>query len=411
MSFRRFAWVWLIALTGALPVAGHAQSTDSGGMRLVFGAFLELESQSNASLDAVESVQSDAARLGLSVGFRSETRQKHLALDASVKLAQGDDAATAGGLMRPAVSFSYRRQSVDARLSFDAYLREMPVNQASNRDVASGTATQRDQGARITIEWNSTRRVGFGVSLGRDRTTFDGGTATTLGGAAATGSSTQKVQGFARIDLAKTVQWVQTLEYGRHQQDGVANRIIWDTASRLEIAMPRGAGFATIGYADVDKGTRLRAAMGTERLTRNGGFKGQIGAVKGITGKTHLTGALAVTRKGKDATLDLRLARVLEDSRLADAERMTTAFGLRVQSRAFAQADITVAVDWIRAGETGSDVSRTAGVIAVSYNRDLTRDVTLDIGVRHRRLRDSVTGSAHSNEMFISLGRLVQTRF
>mgnify|MGYP005989090347 CR=1 FL=1 len=406
---------WCLAgMLGALPFAVSAGPDDPGGIRFQFGARLAVETQSNAALVPTAAQSDRSAKLGLSFGLQSETRSQKLIFATSVSLAEGRGPAVTTGLTDPEIRLTYERRVADAKLSFAALLRETRIQSAEQlRDnvIVSGTARQRDRQIEIAAEAGLTRRVGYGGLARFESTSFTDGSAITLGGASASDITAYRLQGFVRLDLTKTAQWINSLGYTGIDQEGNETRNIWTVASRMELATPRGMNFGAVGYADTDSGTRIWGEIGSEQALPNGAVTAQLGAIRGVTGKLHLTGALEIARTTGDASFRMQFSQNLSDSRQSDAERLTSAFAMRYRTRLHDGGGLGLSVDWVRAGDTQTDLASTAQSVALSYQRAVTRDVMLDVGLRHRRLRDSVAGRARSNDIFISIGRVFQSRF
>jgi predicted porin len=109
--------------------------------------------------------------------------------------------------------------------------------------------------------------------------------------------------------------------------------------------------------------------------------------------------------------LNLDLARSVNSGALEDDEELSTTLRIGYLHELNPTSSLSVDFSWAEVEDTGSGQDTISSAITATYTRELTRDWGVNVGVRHRFRDDSVTGTARSNEVFMSLRREFLTRF
>ncbi len=396
------------------------QSQDAGGMTLGFGVKAVLERQGNRTLDPARPGQTETAETALSFDLRSQTRFQKFALRAGAvaRKANGPASVTpAQGLSDLSFAVLYDRETAATLLTFAAHLDNTDLSQiadipATGSALATGTATRQRADAQLGLEWGRNRPVGFGLTAQLENTSYRNGLAIGLGGGTLNDIKRQTVTASLRLDLTRANSLGHVLSYRRFSTAGTAGqRTSVALDSTLRIARPRGDLDLALGFTDTDDGHRWRGSIARALSYPLGTMNVQLGVARGVTAKSHLTGAFRIGRALPRGGIDAQLYQTLASSNETDTERLETGLGVRLRTEIAPHAALIVQTRWTASKETQSNLGITASVVEVTYTRDLLPDVTLELGLRHRRRNDDVAGAARSTEVFISLGRVFLARY
>ena len=404
------------------PLAARAQSYETGGIQLTFGTRVGLQTQSNATLDPAAPGRTGIATGDLSMGLLTETRTQRFAFDVGLKLRNADGPAGAtpsSGFVDPFLVVQYAREAASARLSFAAAYRETDLSQnaglvdlAGDITAATGSATRRYANAEMGLEWGLDTPVSYGILARVENTTYRDGVATGVGGGTLNDTKRQMIAASLHMDLNPAVRLSNTLSYRLFSENGISShRKTVDLASSLQLQRPLGDLDFTLGYTDTPEGYRLRAGMNRQYETTAGQLQAGLGVARGVTGDAYVTGSLQFRQSVPTGGIEARISRALASSDQTDRERLNTSLNVRYRVKISELSALILRADWGRSKDTASGLRTTNSAVGITYARDLTRTLTFEVGLRHRRQRDDVTGAARSNELFIGLGRVFVTRY
>lgn len=397
------------------------QATGLRGFQLNLGVALGLETQSNRTLDPADPGRSSSATMGLSLGVLSETRTQRLSFDLGGDLRNLNGPGNViNGFVNPSIALGYDRSSAAARLSLSASARETKLadgglifDEATQVfTFVDGTATRRNTNLSAQLNWRDDAPLGFGVLARLEDNSYSNGTATGIGGTALNDTRRLTLGATARLDLNETSQLNIGLDYSEFKADGVAgSRDTWALTNALTIDRPDGAFTISLNVTDTEDGTRVASSVGRSLEYPLGTISGQIGATRGVTGETFLSGGLSVTRALPQGSLGFRLARNVTSGALQDTEQVSTSVAFEYQHELNALSSLGLDANWIEVSQASTGVDTLRGSIGAAYRRAMTPDWNMDVGVRHRFRDDGVSGPARSNELFLSLRRDFLTRF
>lgn len=413
--------VCVVIALGA-PLAARAQSYETGGIQLTFGTRVGLQTQSNATLDPVAPGRTGTATGDLSMALLTETRSQRFTFNVGLKLRNADGPAGAtpsSGFVDPFLVVQYAREAASARLSFAAAYRETDLSQnaglvdlAGDITAATGSATRRYANAEMGLEWGLDTPVSYGILARVENTTYRDGVATGVGGGTLNDTKRQMIAASLHMDLNPAVRLSNTLSYRLFSENGISHRRkTVDLASALQLQRPLGDLDFTLGYTDTPEGYRLRAGMNRQYETTAGQLQAGLGVARGVTGDAHVTGSLQFRQAVPTGGVEARISRALASSDQTDRERLNTSLNVRYRVQISEVSALILRADWGRSKDTASGLRTTNSAVGITFARDLTRTLTLEVGLRHRRQRDDVTGAARSNELFIGLGRVFVTRY
>lgn len=411
-----------LAFALGFPVIAQAQSYETGGIQLTFGTKIGLQTQSNATLSSADPGRTSTATSALSIGVLTETRSQRFAIDLGLQLRGANAPAGAtpsSGFVDPFVAVEYMREVASARLSFAAAYRETDLSQNADLigptggiTIATGTATRRYADAEMELEWGLDTPVSYGILARVENTTYRDGAATGIGGGALNDTKRQMISASLQMDLNPVVRLRNTLSYRMFSEKNVpGQRQTLDFASVLKLDRPLGDLDLTLGYTDTPEGHRLRAETNRDFEMPVGQLRTGLGVARGVTGDTYVTGQVQFRQTVPRGGFEARMNRVLASSDQTDKERINTSVNIRYRTEISALSALIFKADWGRSKDTTSKLSTTTSAIGISYTRDVTRNLTFEVGLRHRRQSDDVTGQSRSNEVFIGLGHVLVTRY
>ncbi|SFT11217.1 hypothetical protein SAMN04488040_3208 [Sulfitobacter marinus] len=375
--------------------------------------------QSNPQLDAAQSQRRDQAGTAFSFGGLSETRSQKLSLMGGLALRGsdgpgGDDVAN--GVVDPFLAMQYDRQARDASLSLAARFQETDLVQSGPGEFGgtfeSGTAKRRSFGAEIDLKLRENARLGFGILAVVQKTDFVDGTAVGQGGQALSGTTRHRLDVRARLDLDAAHHVSATLGYRVFRQEAApGSRESFHLDGIYQIDRPLGPFSVRMGYVRAEAGHRVSGAVDRVLALPNGKLHAGIGAARGATGGRYVTGHLDYKAAFGRGEFEARLRRKLASSDQDDSEQVNTAIALRYRIEGTPVDGIAVQIDWEEAKNPLSGLTTISRIFAISYVRSLSRRAQFTVGLRRRDLRDSVSGTGRSNEIFMSFTRKFSPRF
>ena len=386
-----------------------------------FGVTLGLETQSNRTLDITDPGRSSAATMGFDLGILSETRTQRFSFDLGGELRNLDGPDTEGnGFADPSVALRYDRTSAGARLSLSASLRESDLSDdglifdevTQVFTFAEGTATRRNTNLSAQLNWRDDAPLGFGVLARLEDNSYRGGRATGIGGAVLNDTQRLTLGATMRIDLSDASQLNIGLNFSEFETDGTpGTRETYTLTNALTINRPGGALTFNFDVTDTEEGTRVATNVGGSLQYPLGTLSGRIGATRGVTGETFLSGGINLSRALPRGNLSFGLARNVTSGTLEDTEQVSNSvtFGYRHELNPL--SSLSIDANWAEISQTSTGADTISASIGATYNRELTTDWNMNVGIRHRFRDDDVTGRADSNEIFLNVRRNFLTRF
>ncbi len=409
---------FLLCAVAFIPCKATAQSYETGGIQLRFSTEGRVTSQTNAALSPVASSAATVAQADFSYGITTQTRSQSFEFGSGISL-RGAKESTPDGIVDPHVTLRYARLSRGASLELSAEYRETDLSTSgSARDVndpaetLTGTATQQTSRVKAAIAWGLATPLSFGITAHAGRTHFRGGDATALGGLQLGDITEHRIGAQINLDLDPLTRLSQSVSFQRFDTStSVGSRETFEADSQLRMQRPLGDLSFGVGYTRTVEGSRLRATIDRDVPLPFGSLGGGVGVSRSISGQTYMTGRVEYEEVTATRRFAARIAQDVQSSARTDAERLTTVLSILYQQEVTNRGAVTLRAQHGKSQDTATAITASLSAVEVSYAVAVTKDVTLDLGVRHRRLYDDITGSAKSNEVFISLRRVVLTRF
>lgn len=393
----------------------------NGGVQVNLGVTLGVETQSNRALDTSDPGRSSTATMGLSLGVLSETRTQRFSFDLGGDLrGLNGPGSTNSGFANPSVELSYDRTSAAARLSLSASVRETDlVDEGLIFDettqaftFADGTAIRRRTDLSAQLDWRDDAPLGFGLMALLEDNSYRDGVATGIGGTTLNDTRRVTFGATARLDINEATQLNVGLNHSDFEVDGTpGSRSTWNLTNNLTITRPDGALTFSFNITETEEGTRIATNVGRSLEYPLGIVSGEIGVTRGVTGDMFLSGGVNLTRALPRGNLSLGLARNVNSSGLEDTEQVQTSVTFGYLHEINPLSSLSLDADWADVSRTNSNSDTISATISATYNRELTQDWNMNVGIRHRFLDDEVTGTARSNELFLNLQRDFLTQF
>ena len=405
----------------AVPLWAQQTTPELRGVQLRFDLDFGLESQTNRTLDVTDPGTTTEARTGLTVGILSATRTQRFAFDLGGEL-RGLDGPTNqdSGFVNPFAFLNYDRSSASSRLSLSASVRESDLNndgfEFDEETLAftfvEGSATRRNSNFSAEMDFRDDAPFGFGVLVRYEENNFSSGVATGVTGTALNDTQRLTFGVTARFEFNEVTRLNSALTYTDFEEDNVAgSRETWVLSNDLTIERPRGNLTFGFDITDTPEGSRVAATIGRSLAYPLGIVSGRLGVTRGSSGETFINGGLNLTRALPNGNLNLDLARTVSSGSLEDTEQVSTSLRIGYLRELTPLSSLGVDFNWAEVEQTDAGTDTTSASIEASYQRELTQDWGMNVGVRHRFRDDGVNGSANSNEVFLDLRRTFLTRF
>jgi hypothetical protein len=399
------------ALALLLPLGGAAQET--GGLRLTFGVGFRVETSSNLGLETPDEGRSNQIATRLSFRLEDETRAGSLYFAASgwLRALDGPD-GTETGFESPDLSFGFRRAGARSTLDVTAFLREADLDtlrgllvdpDTGDVSVLSGEGTQRQTGGRIAYTFGAGEPLGLTLSAGVTDTTF---------------RDSPEEDDYLRAYLGATLRFALDpateatlgLTASTYDEEGEDRSDTLRFEAGLSRSLPRGTISATLYSEDTEDGTRTGLSFGQSvDLASGGRLSYSLGATRGVSGDTNLTGAVDWSQPLPRGSLSLGLRRAVTSGE-DDAETLATSLSARLTQELTPRTDLSVGLTAAEAEETGTgDTTRTA-TLSATLTHALTRDWALDAGYSYRWRDEDGEGRATSDTLFLELRREFEWR-
>jgi len=400
-----------------------AQSTnDPGGVLLRLGLNLGLEAKSNSTLSTADPGSTTEAFADLSLGLSSETRRQKLSFGLAGRLRgvqAPDRLALDQGFVNPSADLNYRLSGATSQLTLSTKVSESDLSDQTlfldddgSFDIVTGDAVRRNSTVKTRLEWNNDARVRYGAFGNYTDTRYSGGTALGIDGDTLVDTQRLTLGVDATLDLTTAAQLETLLEYSVLSEDGASgDQQTWTFDNTLTFNRPAGDIVFNFGVTDTEDGTRLSAAAGRSYLLPQVTLFGQLGVSEQVSGGVTPTAAFFAVYPLPRGGLSFGLSRAVSSLNIQDEERVNTRVDISYKQALSPLSDVNVDLLWAKAKDTDSEEAFVDGSLSVTFNRTLTKDWDMNLGVRHRYSDKGLSGSARSNELFINLNRSFLTRF
>lgn len=441
-----------LALASIVSVGGGfgpaaAQEDAPGGTTLTFGIETSLRISDNYTLDVTPPGTSTILDTGLSFGYLNETAVDRLAFDAEGVL-RASDLPGAGGDVRfddYSLAFSYVREGADSRFSIDAAYTDAnldfldPFEFIDDGILLSGSGRRAISSANLNFETGINGPLGFGIELDHEALDYSDTTDPSLFDSqtdeivlTARARISPVIEGRARLlqedysaeDLVLTDRTTRALSFGATYEISPVTTL--DASLGLERIDDSVTGddegtFGTLSLtralANGSAGVELDRSFGSEggrtTLSANramelptGTLAFSLGVTQGEADGTGIVGSVDYTQTLPQGELDASLERRVTSSSAGD-DVLTTTVALGYSMPATPVSILSFDFDYVAVDDVGpgSTTSTDRSTFRAAYTHELTPDWDLSAGYEHQRLSTEGSGTASSNEIFMTLGR------
>jgi hypothetical protein len=442
----------LILGAACLPAIALAQD-DGGGVRMSIGLEQRFEAGRNLDLDVPAEGTSAIASTRLSFGLLSRTPIEQLEFSTGLSLTIENDDGTEIEVGRPELRFGYTREVPDGRLAVTARFRRDDVsafdladfiNEEGELELPEGfdstddEGTRTDYGVAMRYETGRTAPLGLIFDLGYSRTDYADTIDPDLNdiervnlGAEARLRFSDALTGtvgvrYSRededdIDQTRTVRTTAEVgaDYAATPRLTVSGRVgvteietetLTDTTSTtgpvarlgLGYAMPNGVATADLTFDTTeDEDLRVSLLLGRQLALPTGSFAARVGITAAEDAGTDLIGGITWVQRLPDGQIDLRLDRSVRFND-DDENEVNTILVLGWDRRVNPMSSVGLGFTYAISDAPAERVEQAD--LSARYSYTLTRDWTLDSGLRYR-VRDDADGRAESPSVFVSLGR------
>jgi hypothetical protein len=318
------------------------------------------------------------------------------------------------GFEDPTLRFSYSTDRKDTRLSVDAryrhtdreFLNPFRVEQEdlNSGGLASdgGTVTSRSAGVRFETGLNGP--FGTVFSLRHDDRRYANVTNPLL-----FDNQTDTAGLTARFDLSPVTTVTASAQMKWYTAEDTAQTDRKGTNGRIGFTQTMANGDVTgsVDLVQTVNGSRTTFQLGRNLQFPNGTLSGSVGVTYGQSGSSKLVGRLAYNRQLKSSNFSVSLSRGAStntiDQNVIDT-RLALGYGYEINAVSRIDLSLNYGLTERDAGSTASQIERST--LSATYSHALTADWNLQGGIVLRDLDDSsAAGPAHSNAIFVSLGR------
>lgn len=448
-----------VVCSAGLP--GFAQ--DTGGIQTRFGFEQGIEFERNPSLAIDGTDNQTALATTLTFGLESSGRAHQLALDTSaIFRARNASDETTSAVDSVGARLSYQRVGANSELQFNSSIDRREIDTLLTiadfltddgtlelpEDLSdlSGTGLRFDRAISASLLLGTQGPLGFQIDLGTNALRYEdttdpslidverrnvGVTASAAFSEVLTGRVSYRFEDNDEDNLAQTFRTVQNVSLGfdlaasprltlsgalgtqtTRIEDIGGDSETSDLTGNLGLSydLPNGNAGATLDVARDALGDQITTLVASRRLELPRGALGtQFGVTQSSESDLEFVGSLDWTRAFPAGALTLRLDRSVapDEDDLTQTETVAGAFYRQSVNRVSAinfEALVTVA------GETAvaNEVRRTD--VAIRYERALTRDWSLNAGLRFTSRDEETVGEAETSQISLSIGREFNAR-
>lgn len=411
-----------LALTAAVPAA--AQDRLPGGRVLTFGTTIGLASSDNYALEPGGPGRSEAS-LGVSLGLVAATRLDRFELSSGVGL-RADTRSDGLQLTKPNLALSWVRTVRNAQLRLDASIRRDEIEDLSpfdlvigddldpgeledllNASTVSDTATRLAFSTRAALELGRAAPLGATLRLGVRGAQYDDAGPT--------------YEDYTRIDAGVRIRADLDPVTGATLDLGGTTSVDGDDSDvlRLTFGLNRQVRTATVGatlgVVTEDAGTQTSLAVNGALERPLGRLTGRFGIARGASGDLAVIGGAGLAMEFRQGDLRFDLNR-----QVSFVENRTTGTtGERAVTTLSAAWSQPLTEFWllgldgryVHTETVGGGVTESYGELGGTLSRPLTRDWSVNFGLRHRFETDQTGRDADASSVSVSLSRAVRLAF
>ncbi|MGB5558833.1 MAG: hypothetical protein WBN04_12580 [Paracoccaceae bacterium] len=438
--------------------AGLAQVTDSNSSPVVkLNLTTSLTADTNKDLDPVSLGTTVTAAEIVSLSILSETRNQVLSFSAEGALQVADEpgGGTSSGFADPSVRLAYARDAANSSVSLSANYRDTDVNRSTIDDdlipedlivdpgtlktygadaqfrygidaplgvTISASTNIRDYSNTIDPDLVDSTRDRFGVSASLrfspvtsatlstdlDRLDEDGPDNLQRDKTSYSVSLSHELRRALTVTGELGYSQTETTEFGtRTDEDSVFGSL------DLRQALPDGAIFGGVSFENRSADpNRVSLKFGREMELRNGALAGSLTLTQTDGSDLKLLGALDYNRELPRGALTLVLSQsITSNSDNNDVEISKLAVGYLHNINSLSRFNLAMDVSRTNEAGNGNVDKRTRANFTASYSRDLTADWDLNLGYKRREYRETGSGDANSDSVFLTLSRGISLGF
>jgi len=440
-----------------------AFAQQEGGIQSRFQIEQRFEFEQNPSLEVGGTADQAVLATELNYGLESQTRIDSFALDTSgVFRARNLDDEVASDLESLGLGLQYSRTAANAELSFSGNVTRQQIDTLRSLDefinadgnlelpedfsdlAGTGRRTRYVTGAEILLGTQSSLEFQFNV--GAQGLSYDEITNPDLVdvqrrnvGVIARLDFTDLLTGrvgyrFAENDENNVEQTLRTVESASlgfsldlsptttfdaelGNQTTEINEISGDSettnlvgSATLSFDQPNGVAIAGLNVARDGAGDRITTLDFTRDMELPlGALETRVGLTRSTESDLEFVGSLDWTREFPTGALSLRLDRAVAPNEDDQTQRETIVGAFFQQSiNRVSSFNLEALVSLSGETRNSNEVMRTD--LAVGYNRNLTRDWSLNTGLRFTARDEDTVGQAESSQFSISIGREFNAR-
>lgn len=406
----------------AATAAGPALAQDTGRL-LTFGTSFGVIADDNP--DLVPDGGSGTVDPYISTDFTllRATRIQSLALAGSLQFRTGEDSdegtGSSGGLAQSNLNLSYDRTSADAALGIDAALRRDKVDYLDPLEIDLDDDLIIDEidaigrtGIRLVYDIDAVlelrRRAPFGITLSAGASSVD---YSDTGNAALTDEERLRAGLGLRFDLDPLLQVNADLGFDRYRnpEDGEEDRDETSLALSLSRSLPTGSIGLTGGFTTLDTGERVTFALGRGLETELWNVSAEIGATREVSGDVTPVAQIEVARELPTGSISASLRRSVRSDNDGEETILNAA---RADFARQINPTLTMTMGLAYVGTEGTGDNEQSNRLAsanLGFQKTLTEDWSLNLGLSHRAEDDGNFGRASSNRVTLNLRRAFAT--
>lgn len=442
------------ALAAFVPQLRAQDDPEAGPLpRLTFDVEQRVEADDNPGLHAEGADPALLAVTGLGFSLLDATPGQRLRLTGALDLRAGGD-AEASGLAGPRLGLDYDREGASEAVSLEATYRraeitvlrgaaDFPEGLPPDFEELEGEGIRTSYGLDGSLELGRAGPFGLTLSGGFDTISYSEETAaltdSTRSRAAARlrfrlspvtearaglrasalddddGTTRQSgtvdlgfgtaLSGRDSVDVALGYTVVETDRpaSATDRQDGLTGSL------RLSRETPRGPLDVGFGAETTQNGTRTSADIGRSLDMPLGRVGARIGASRGDTGGTDLTGALSWRQELARSRLSAELARSVATT--DEEDRLRTALSAAYDTELGPASAFGLDVSYVRSELAGGGDPLDVASLGARLSREITRDWSLTLGYGLRLRDPDDTERAVGNSVYATIGRSYSTGF
>jgi hypothetical protein len=410
---------WLTAWLAALPLAGHAQSYETGGIQLTFGTAFGLVGTDNEGPRSDGGESTIDARFTPSFGLLTQTPTSSFGLEGATDIRYGTSSPDVG-LTSPRVETRFETHSANAGLELTGNFRQMDLGEEKFTvrdadgltDFVNGTATRQTSRATVELDWGRDAMAAFSIYARGNQTIYTSGNASGLNGNSLADNSRRTVGASTRLDISPAMQLDAELSYSAFE-DGTSpdpSETVTATAG-FSLDRPLGAVSTEATLVDTPNGQRYGLSAGRTLEFPIGPVTAQIGAMHLPQGETVMTGSLSTFRTYVRSEFEFALSRDVSSLNEQDSERLNTRMRVNFTRALTRDAEFQINLDAVQARDFETDAESFDTTLDILYSKGLTKDWIGDADYSYRYIEDTPGDMAQANTLYLLLRRKFVTSY